>query len=186
MAVSFTIFEKSNLACCSWGLACSPCSNLCALCVWRSFKEDFPKCYATKRKLLGSLLFLSVTAFKSFPLIGMKVLTFTGICGGWAELLSRTVEATAMATAVLVVFSVHCSVSSAELWGGMQGWSVVAFLREGREEWSLGLASKDNPGNTQRKTFTTVEGRPHSGKHKIKRKRLSYVNQIPKASSSKP
>ena len=50
------------------------------------------------------------------------------------------------------------------------------------------LASKDNPGNTQRKTFTTVEGRrPHSGKHKIKRKRLSYVNQIPKASRrSKP
>ena len=29
------------------------------LCVWRSFGEDFPKCYATKRKLPFFLSFLN-------------------------------------------------------------------------------------------------------------------------------
>ena len=53
-------YQNNNMA---WLLPLLYVYSFLSLCVWRSFEEDFPKCYATKRKL-PFFFFLS----KSFSL----------------------------------------------------------------------------------------------------------------------
>ena len=60
-------YQNNNMA---WLLPLLYVYSFLSLCVWRSFEEDFPKCYATKRKLpFLFFLFVSSSSIQKFPKI---------------------------------------------------------------------------------------------------------------------